>query len=47
MTKQEQVTFVILKLKLYPTIPIPLDHKDPYTLLIAFTFGAMYGCSGK
>jgi endonuclease-3 len=30
MTKQERVTFVILKLKeLYPTIPIPLDHKDP------------------
>jgi hypothetical protein len=27
MTKQERVTFVILKLKeLYPTIPIPLDH---------------------
>jgi hypothetical protein len=35
MTKQERVTFVINTLKeLYPTIPIPLDHKDPYTLLI-------------
>ena len=36
MNKQERVTFVINKLKeLYPTIPVPLDHKDPYTLLIA------------
>jgi endonuclease-3 len=41
MTKQERVTFVILKLKeLYPTIPIPLDHKDPYTLLIAVLLSA-------
>jgi hypothetical protein len=33
------VTFVINTLKeLYPTIPIPLDHKDPYTLLIAVFF---------
>jgi endonuclease-3 len=37
MTKQERVTFVINTLKeLYPTIPVPLDHKDPYTLLIGF-----------
>jgi endonuclease III len=39
MTKQERVTFVINTLKeLYPTIPVPLDHKDPYTLLIAVLF---------
>jgi len=36
MSKQENVQFVITTLKkLYPKIPIPLDHKDPYTLLIA------------
>ena len=35
MTKQEKVQFVVDTLnKLYPEIPIPLDHKDPYTLLI-------------
>ena len=35
MTKSEKVTFVINTLnELYPEIPIPLDHKDPYTLLI-------------
>ena len=29
MNKQERVTFVINTLKeFYPTIPIPLDHKD-------------------
>ncbi len=26
--------------KLYPTTPIPLDHKDPYTLLIAVLLSA-------
>jgi endonuclease-3 len=41
MTKQERVTFVINTLKeLYPEIPIPLDHKDPYTLLIAVLLSA-------
>jgi len=41
MTKQERVTFVINTLKeLYPTIPIPLNHKDPYTLLIAVLLSA-------
>ncbi|MFD1061754.1 endonuclease III domain-containing protein [Winogradskyella litorisediminis] len=41
MTKQEKVNFVISKLKeLYPTIPVPLDHKDPYTLLIAVLMSA-------
>jgi endonuclease III len=41
MNKQERVTFVINTLKeLYPTIPIPLDHKDPYTLLIAVLLSA-------
>ena len=41
MNKQERVAFVINTLKeLYPTIPIPLDHKDPYTLLIAVLLSA-------
>ncbi|WP_417198531.1 endonuclease III domain-containing protein [Bizionia sp.] len=41
MTKQEKVDFVIKTLKeLYPTIPVPLDHKDPYTLLIAVLMSA-------
>ncbi|NNK27795.1 MAG: endonuclease III [Flavobacteriaceae bacterium] len=41
MTKQEKVDFVINTLKqLYPTLPIPLDHKDPYTLLIAVLISA-------
>ncbi|TYA71845.1 endonuclease III domain-containing protein [Seonamhaeicola marinus] len=41
MTKQESVNFVINKLyELYPEIPIPLDHKDPYTLLIAVLMSA-------
>jgi len=41
MTKKDKVTFVINTLKeLYPEIPIPLDHKDPYTLLVAVLLSA-------
>lgn len=41
MNKAEKVAFVIQKLEeIYPTIPIPLDHKDPYTLLIAVLLSA-------
>lgn len=41
MTKQEKVQFVIDTLeKLYPKVPIPLNHKDPYTLLIAVLLSA-------
>lgn len=41
MTKQEKVNFVIESLEaLYPETPIPLDHKDPYTLLIAVLLSA-------
>ena len=41
MTKQEKIEFVIKTLnKLYPEIPIPLNHKDPYTLLIAVLMSA-------
>ena len=41
MTKSEKVTYTIKMLKeLYPTIPVPLEHKDPYTLLIAVLMSA-------
>lgn len=41
MTKKEKVNFAIGTLeKLYPEIPVPLDHKDPYTLLIAVLLSA-------
>lgn len=41
MNKKEKVAFVIKTLdKLYPEIPIPLDHSDPYTLLIAVLLSA-------
>ena len=41
MTKAQKVAFVINTLQeLYPEIPIPLDHKDPYTLLIAVLLSA-------
>ena len=41
MTKQERTTVVINTLKeIYPEIPIPLNHKDPYTLLIAVLLSA-------
>lgn len=41
MNKKEKVTFVMDTLKdLYPEIPIPLNHKDPYTLLIAVLLSA-------
>ena len=41
MNKQEKVQFVIDTLnEIYPEVPIPLDHKDPYTLLIAVLLSA-------
>ena len=41
MTKSEKVEYVIQQLeKLYPETPVPLDHKDPYTLLIAVLLSA-------
>lgn len=41
MTQSEKVAFVIQTLEaLYPETPIPLDHKDPYTLLIAVLLSA-------
>ena len=41
MNKQDKVHYVINTLEgLYPKTPIPLDHKDPYTLLIAVLLSA-------
>lgn len=41
ISKQEKVTAIVRILEeLYPEIPIPLDHKDPYTLLIAVLLSA-------
>ena len=41
MTRKEKAAFVMEKLEeLYPTTPIPLDHTDPYTLLIAVLLSA-------
>ena len=41
MNKKEKVNFVIKSLEsLYPEVPIPLNHHDPYTLLIAVLLSA-------
>jgi len=41
MIKKEKVKYIINTLNnLYPNISIPLDHKDPYTLLIAVLLSA-------
>jgi endonuclease-3 len=41
MNKKERIKFIIEELeKKYPNVPIPLDHKDPYTLLIAVLLSA-------
>lgn len=41
MLKKERVDFIIHTLeRLYPKPPIPLDHKDPYTLLVAVLLSA-------
>jgi len=41
MNKKERVQFIINTLEeLYPKTPIPLQHKDPFTLLIAVLLSA-------
>ena len=41
MNKSEKIKFIINVLEdLFPKIEIPLDHKDPYTLLIAVLLSA-------
>ena len=46
MTKKEKAVYIIRELeKLYPKTPIPLNHKDSYTLLIAVLLSAQ--CTDK
>ena len=41
MLKQERVAFIDKRLQeLYPNPPVPLDHSDPYTLLLAVLLSA-------
>ena len=41
ISKKDKATAIAKQLeKLYPETPIPLDHKDPYTLLIAVLLSA-------
>ncbi len=41
MTKKQRAKIVQEELeKLYPEVPIPLDHKDPYTLMVAVALSA-------
>ncbi|RYD26713.1 MAG: endonuclease III, partial [Verrucomicrobiaceae bacterium] len=41
MTKQQRADHVRTRLEgLYPETPIPLDHKDPFTLLLAVLLSA-------
>lgn len=41
MTAKQRAAYVVEKLEeLYPTVPVPLDHKDAYTLLIAVLLSA-------
>ena len=41
MNKVNKVNFIISELdNLFPEVPIPLNHKDPYTLLIAVLLSA-------
>jgi len=41
LKKTEKINFIIKTLEdLFPEVPIPLNHKDPYTLLIAVLLSA-------
>ena len=41
MHKAERVDFILNRLQeLYPETPVPLDHRDPYTLLVAVLLSA-------
>ena len=41
MTRKERAEYILHRLEsLHPETPIPLDHKDPYTLLIAVLLSA-------
>jgi endonuclease-3 len=41
MTKKEKAQYILTELeRLYPETPVPLNHSDPYTLLIAVLLSA-------
>jgi endonuclease-3 len=41
MTKKQRAEIIMIELeKLYPEVPIPLDHHDPFTLLVAVALSA-------
>lgn len=41
MLKQERADYILRRLEeLYPETPVPLDHKDPFTLLVAVLLSA-------
>ena len=41
MTKKQRAELIQIELeKLYPQVPIPLDHTDPFTLLVAVALSA-------
>lgn len=41
MTKKQRAELIQLELeKLYPTVPIPLEHTDPFTLMVAVALSA-------
>lgn len=41
MTRRERAAYVDRRLaELYPETPVPLDHRDPYTLLVAVVLSA-------
>ena len=41
MNKVNKVNYIIEELEnLFPKVPVPLNHKDPYTLLIAVLLSA-------
>ena len=46
MTRQERAEFILGKLnQLFPSVDIPLRHRDPYTLLVAVVLSAQ--CTDK
>ncbi len=41
MTKKQRAETIMVELeKLYPEVPVPLEHKDPFTLLVAVALSA-------
>jgi endonuclease-3 len=46
MTKKEKAQFIVEELeRIYPEVPVPLDHMDEYTLLVAVLLSAQ--CTDK